>query len=162
MSSLVTSSWFHMFIDIKRQLADYKVAFSKPHCLCLTTLAKHTSFWHTCADAFDYLDQLASLALQYLCDTHQCTCLEEPQTVQCFDALFALAKSFLFALGPYKHHQSTGQTLTLLEDDQLAYHLDSVAKKAHRYTNKLLRILEKCSVGHAALLDQYNTCPMEE
>jgi hypothetical protein len=157
-----TSGLFHLFIDIKRHLMDYRAAFFKPYCSCLVTAPKHQSFWLLCSDLFDSMDKMASMTLQLLCETHDCTCLEKPETTNCLDLYFKLAETLFFLLSQYKEHRQQGQTLSMLENEQLFYSLDSISKKAHHYTNKLLHILHQCSKGHESLITKYTFCPMEK
>ncbi len=162
MNLAATSSLFHLWIDIKRQLLEHCQTFAKPHCMCLTTLPEHESFWRTCTQVFTNMDELASLALQILCETNHCLCLEKPETKACFDSLFQLSQSLFFVLSQYKDHRQRGSTLSMLENQQLAYNLDSIAKRGHLGTSKLLRILQQCSQGHSSLVSKYTACAMEE
>jgi hypothetical protein len=157
-----TSSLFHLLIDIKRHLMDYRAAFSKPYCSCLVTAPKHQSFWLACADMLDNADKMASLTLQLLCETHNCTCWEKTETARCLDLFVKLTQELFFVLSQHKDHYRQGQTLSMLENEQLSYYIDSVSKKAHRYTDKLLRSLHQCSKGHDSLVTKYTLCPMEE
>jgi hypothetical protein len=157
-----TSSVFHLLIDIKRHLIDCRAAFSKPHCSCLVTAPKHQSFWLACADMLDDMDKMSSLTLQMLCETQDCTCLEKTEITSCLDLFFNLAQALFFVLNQYKDHRQQGQTLSMLENEQLFNYFDLVSKKVHRYTNKLLQILHYCSKGHNLLVTKYSLCPMDE
>lgn len=162
MTVFKTSSLFHLWIDMKRQLLDYRMAFSKPDCMCLTTLPQHQSFWATCSQVLANMDELVSLSLQILCETNDCICLEKKEITSGFEALYQLFQSLCFVLNNHKDHKQTGLTLSMLENQQLAYNLDAIAKRTHRCTCKILTELKNCGNGHDILVSKYTTCAMGE
>lgn len=153
---------FHGFIDMKRQLLEYRLPFAKPYCMCLTTLPKHVLFWDTCTQALDNTDQLVSLALQILCETNDCPCLENTIIIAGLDTLCNIFQSLCFALNLHKDHKQQGTTLSMLENSQLMYNIDILARRAHRCMHKLIQQLQQCSKGHDSLVSKYTVCAMEE
>jgi hypothetical protein len=161
-TSTKTSAMFHGFIDMRRQLKEYQLLFTKPFCKCLTTMPKHVSFWAACAQVLDNMDELVSLALQMLCDTQHCPCLETPVIIAGLDTICNIFQSLCYVLNMHKGHKQQGTTWSMLEDAQLMYTFDILAKRAHRCTHKLVQQLQQCSNGHDSLVLKYTACPMEE
>jgi len=162
MNHSASSSFVHLWLDIKRQLLEYSRSFAKPHCMCLTTLPQHQSFWETCERVFQSVNKLVSLVMQIVYEPCDCLCVVEPQTLACFDSLTQLSQCLFVLLDRFKNHQQQGFTLSMVQDDQLSYNLDSIAKRAHRVIHKLLAVLQRCSHGHESIISDYNVCDMEQ
>lgn len=155
-----TSHLFHLFVKLNYDITHYKVLFSKPRCLCFTSLPKHLAFWIISEDLFNKLNDLVSLSLQILCETNDCLCLDRVYPV--FNDIFQWIHPLLMTFNNYENHQQQGLTQTMVENTRLSCFLESCLEDAQRKIEHLNYILSRCDVGHYNLLSKYSVCAMCE
>lgn len=150
----MTSSIYHLCIQLKYDVGKLSLGFVKPHCFCF--MPQYNKFWGECDNVLNATNQLVSTVLQMLCDTSDCLCLEFMHST--LDEIFRFLQSLMRVLTDCKQYIDYGMIPTLVENNGLIVYLESSKQSAVNMMHRLYELLQMCSQGHYNVLSKYNAC----